>query len=820
MSTLGIEQSSESQCRAFLTPPSRLFGSNERIIAQNMESIRVDICYRPLRIAWAIGAGDIQGFRSAARTSNALWGGRFNPIIVVDQQEEAQDLVNLFRVDVILPIGDSDAVRTFVKRFPYLVKPFMEDSIFFGNADYGSPSRILDIHNALVHLSSKPEWETIKKGQFRLYTWKPDDSLADVFLMHLGEYPSASEVGIDYRELVKNAAEATEIEIDSAGKLPADTFEHPSISFLSRCGLQRHYSIRSAGWDGPGFYSGDAGNLDDLVTCWNLRAANIPVLFVDPNHLDRYGDTIAEWDKAMRQMVSGRRFDFERGLALWARVDDASNTQDGLDKIMKPFQGRASVMCRITTDTWKGASVCPPMMHFGEISMLGMVGTEFGRPAISFALEKKPFNEDAWFRIQTLVASVSFIGGLYGDEQHTLVPPFVPELNEFYARAMFFHYDKLRIEPGRIGLLVDVSDTAASLYPLSIDDLVERIFAFAGFSSKPSEGGLIARQLIAQLGGVDRARAFKIPGVRRLLKTYSPTAPFTENSALQLIGCRDPDDPAASFKDHENLYIEPRPGDTKLTPAAVFAFLVEKGLFRIGAELTCPNCRLPSWIALDALRQQVVCELCGHGFDATRQLIDEEWRYRRSGVLGKERNAQGAIPVVLTLQQFEFNLGGLHEGMYSTSLDLTPKAGFDLPKCEVDFVWLIPRPYPERTVVMIGECKDRGGDRKKGRDSGTIDNEDIENLRRAADALPNKRFQTFIVLAKLCPFTADEIAIAKTLNNRYRRRVIMLTARELEPLHFFDRTKLEFKDIKGYGHSVEDLANAAATMYFKDAPPS
>jgi hypothetical protein len=131
-----------------------------------------------------------------------------------------------------------------------------------------------------------------------------------------------------------------------------------------------------------------------------------------------------------------------------------------------------------------------------------------------------------------------------------------------------------------------------------------------------SDGGLIARQLIAQLGGVDRARAFKIPGVRRLLKTYSPTAPFTKKSAVQLIGCEDPDNPDASFKDHENLYIEPRHGDTKLTPAAVFAFLVEKGLFRIGAELQCPNCRLASWTALDVLKQRVVCELCGHEFDA------------------------------------------------------------------------------------------------------------------------------------------------------------------------------------------------------------
>ena len=734
-------------------------------------------------------------------------------------EQEAEDLVNLFRVDVILPIGDSEAVRTFPNRFPYLIKPFFHEHIFMGSGEYGSPSQILDIHNALVHLQRKPEWDAVKKRQVRLYTWKPDDPLADVFLMHLGKYPSRDEVSIDYRELFRNAAEAAELEIDPTSTLPADTFEHPSISFFSRCGLQAHYSTAAGGWDRPGFYSGDAGNLDDLVSCWNLRAANIPVLFVDPNHIGRYGDTIPSWDKVVRQMVSGRRFEFEKGPALWARVDAAKNTQEGLNEILKPFQGKTSTVYRLATDVWRGNSIRPPMMHLGEVSTLGIVGAEFGKPRISFALEGKPFNGDAWFHTQTLVASVSFIGGLYGDEQHTLIPPFIPELNEFYARTIFFEYSKLRSEPERVGLVIHASDTSASISALPVADLVERIFDLAGFSSKLSNGGLTARQLIAQLGGVDRARAFKIPGVRRLLKTYGPTVPFTKKSALQLIGCKDPENPDASFKDHENLYVEPRPHDTKLTPAAVFAFLVEKGLFRIGAELTCPNCRLPSWTALDMLKQRVVCELCGHEFDATRQLINEDWQYRRSGVLGKERNAQGAIPVVLTLQQFKANLGGpSHEQMYSPSLDLVPRAGFDLPECEIDFMWLIPGSSLDRDVALIGECKDRGGDREKGKDFGTVDARDIENLRRVADALPHKRFETFIVLAKLCPFTADEIALAKTLNGKYRQRAILLTARELEPYHFFDRTKLEFKDIDPYAHSAEDLARATDTMYFKDAP--
>lgn len=48
-----------------------------------METIRVNICYRPLRIAWALHSRDREAFREAVRLTHTLWGGRFNPIIMV-----------------------------------------------------------------------------------------------------------------------------------------------------------------------------------------------------------------------------------------------------------------------------------------------------------------------------------------------------------------------------------------------------------------------------------------------------------------------------------------------------------------------------------------------------------------------------------------------------------------------------------------------------------------------------------------------------------------------------------------------------------------
>src|SRR5437879_5505469 len=257
----------------------------------SVESIRVDISYRPLRIGWAIRAGDVDAFRSAARLSFALWGGRFNPIIVVDQEELAQNLVDLFCLDMIIPVGDSDIVKSFPQRFQHLFNPLFPHEVFIGDGAGGARSQVLDIHNALVHLQMKPEWEAVKKKGVRVYSWAPDDPLADVFLIQFGQYPNVDEIHIDYSDLLKKTSEATELKIEVTSKLPADLLQHPSISFLSRYGLERHYTV-PAGWDSPGFYSGDAKNLDDLVCCWNLKAADIPLWFVDPRYMDRYGDTV------------------------------------------------------------------------------------------------------------------------------------------------------------------------------------------------------------------------------------------------------------------------------------------------------------------------------------------------------------------------------------------------------------------------------------------------------------------------------------------------------------------------------------------------
>ena len=226
-------------------------------------------------------------------------------------------------------------------------------------------------------------------------------------------------------------------------------------------------------------------------------------------------------------------------------------------------------------------------------------------------------------------------------------------------------------------------------------------------------------------------------------------------------------------------------------------------------ELDCPTCNLTNWIALDQLRQQNICEYCGTEFDATRQLVGAEFRYRRTGILGFEKNSQGAVPVSLLLQQLMVNFDSPeYDGAYLPSFDLSPKAGVQLPTCETDFAIVLPRNGLQRTQIVIGECKDRGG---------TIDENDVANMQAIADAFPKHRFEVYILFAKLASFTEEEIARAAILNGQYECRVLLLTDQELEPYRFYDRRKNQLKN-ETYASNPEDVARITHRMYFMKPP--
>jgi len=755
-----------------------------------MDTVRVDICYRPLRIGWVISSTDSAALRRVVRLSHALWGGRFNPILLADRPGAAQ-IAEAFRVDFLQAVGNSAEVIQLVERFPHLPTPFSGG--LFVDVFERTEIQVLDVANAMSLLTGSRSSPALHEAAFRHYTWEEADPLADALTQVLGAYPAPTETGRDYLRLFTQAPGVEVEHLDATAAIPASIFEHPTIAYLSRLDLHPHHSVQRGGWDTPGFFVGAADSVEDLVDHWNLRAADIRLLFVDPMHSARFEALIPAWDATLRASAKIRQIPDEEAVAVWSRNPDEAAGH---------FGGRQLLRCRIAGSLWNGLNVRPPMMQLGSASALGFLGSSSeGRPRLTFPLQGKRFNDDLAFCRQHLVASLWF-NGLYGDDLHTLQAPYIPELNDFLAGEMRVEYSRLRVEPGRIGVVIDTADTEASLCALPVPRLIEALLELGGFNATSSRAGLFTRQIIARLGGVHGCNIFKIPGVRRLIKTYGPNRSFDYQAAQQIISQADPEDPRSKLSDFQGLYIERREPGTPLVAKDVLGYLVEKGLFRTGANLLCPTCSLTSWVSVEALAENISCQLCGARFLASRQLIEGGFTFRRSGLLGLERNLHGAIPVALTLHQLYIHLGR-HDGIYSVSLDLVAKEGAKAGRpFELDFVWMRPRPYPKPADLIIGECKG----------AGTVNAADVEHFRAVLDALPPNRVNGFALVAKLGDFTAEERALLVALNGR-EARVILLTTRELEPYRMYERTNAEFK-IHAHGTSPEEMARVTQRVFF------
>jgi hypothetical protein len=325
--------------------------------------------------------------------------------------------------------------------------------------------------------------------------------------------------------------------------------------------------------------------------------------------------------------------------------------------------------------------------------------------------------------------------------------------------------------------------------------LIQEIFKAYGMKAEPSTAGLVGAQLIQQMEGLQGGRVFKITGVRELIEKYRPDQWFTRSAAIQTIGQVDTKG-VPHFEEFEGLYIQQRE-TPKLKPEDAFKYLLDREVFRAGLALKCDRCKLEFWQSIDRLGTKVECEFCGNTFNITTQLRDRDWAYRRSGLFGRDNHQEGGIPVALTLQQIDSALHGL---LYGTGMTLT-SSGASITPCETDFV-VLGKEYDDRLEVGIGECKTRD----------EITEDDVSNLTKVADAFPDNRIRPFIIFSKVSEFTPEEIKRCEKAQEDNRRRVILLSKRELEPFDVFHHTRKEF-DVQAC-ISLQDMADNTNAIYF------
>jgi hypothetical protein len=456
------------------------------------------------------------------------------------------------------------------------------------------------------------------------------------------------------------------------------------------------------------------------------------------------------------------------------------------------------------SDLWSEVELLP-VYEFEEHSVLADVDKRGDGARVSFKEPDKPLPKelDTRVRNQHWVLTVRSYGEHDADDL-TLSPPYIPELNLEYSRWLAHGIGDVRVEREGVGFIEHVTNQNCTLNKLRTREIINGLFSVFGFATGQSRAGLIAERLIRQCGGLEGCRVFKIPGVRRLLESDLVKDGATFGYATNAI--RDMRDTGPTFDAHKGLFIEYRDYREKpdLTTQDVVIYLLKKQLLRAGLRPACPNCTLDVWVPLDSLSDEFRCEYCGHTSVLATQLNNRgDWRFRRSGLLGRPEGEQGAIPVALTLLQL-FRRHELTGGDFLWSTGLTLERG--ALSCEADLAVIERDRFTGATAVILGECKGRF----------PIDDEDVRKLSGTAELLREKSIDCYLLFSKSDEqFTPEELDLFRGLQKR-DFRLILFTAKNLEPYEPYDES---MKDIipHRYGPTLKEMAENSAALYLKQS---
>ena len=248
----------------------------------NMSTTSASIRYRPLRIGFLVRDGVIDDLICAAGLNTLLWGGIHNPIIPVSplKLNSAEQFLDLFSVDVLVPVSESEAISAFMKKHEFLQPPRIyakEEQIFYSRPD--SRKRLIRFLDSLAIANRYREKELVGAGGAMqsncvLPRWNPADALNAVFALQYGFFPKEYDLENDFEDAFLNGLPSEEVTIVKDAAPPAKIAEnlHP-LSFTRELLMQPRDRHRD------GIFFGDENSFEDLITFWNVRASGGVLLF-------------------------------------------------------------------------------------------------------------------------------------------------------------------------------------------------------------------------------------------------------------------------------------------------------------------------------------------------------------------------------------------------------------------------------------------------------------------------------------------------------------------------------------------------------------
>jgi len=342
----------------------------------HMNTLSLRVRYRPIRIGWCVREGNLEDIDRALRMTHTLWGGRYNPLISINNLGSLTGLADIFRVDALFPVCEDNLIQEFLRGMEHLSWPMFQKDLFIDGHDGKVPTLIDVVHSARQIRQDIPA--TVEKipSNARIFEWTDTDSLKYVFLAMFGAYPDSRDIQLDYKEAIGTFLQWKDFLLAVDEPIPNAAFQLLTPSAISSYEL--HWD-RVPTHSHRGFYVGDCGDFRDIVDFWNLRAAGMELVFYDSKHAKRL-QGLRDAYRGILDKPKAAPPDLENFISVWTRSAD----------VQFPIRDFGEqVLIRIPR--WDRSDFVPPLCYWTESTVLATISDSWEhRPAASFLLPEKP----------------------------------------------------------------------------------------------------------------------------------------------------------------------------------------------------------------------------------------------------------------------------------------------------------------------------------------------------------------------------------------------------------------------------------------------
>lgn len=667
---------------------------------------------RPLRLALLVNPAIREDLQRAIEISSTFWGGCLNPIIPCfrgrvpsfwsrerapkpkSAREIADGYLDCFDPDLIVPVSDDlDSRFTIGNREVVTPAELFGNVLKSGSVGYGVGA--VELAQYLADKEFKFKRTTPLDFILPNVSGPHKTFLSSVF----GAWPS--EINGLIKQYFGPHLGLTEPTISVRN---FETFLEGKYLFPRRVGLREiDYNPRDAC-----IYCLDATKSIDIIDFWNLRAAGG---YVIPAPKQAFSSAaLRAWVKEFvesnysEEHRSFRHTTFQVGRTL--READVKQFIAAIG-VSPPEDPTKDFKCATRTwyprlwDKWARENTNERSVSFyagdSETSFSG----DGGRVDLKTLTPAFP----SWSSWEKSVLCVNEIGySIFGSP--TPMAEVLPEgSRQLAANVLFSGINEVRL--ARSGLTYSIRPNASriSFQVPEAEPFMLSWLRTLGWNAELSSPGLLAKQVLARLKGMDGIHAIDSERLLRLLDRLAseklehnqPGAPRSPKWIAE-----------SALTNEANLIIKEK---TLFFDAPRYVRrLVESSVVGLGLELHCPTCLRWMWRSVDTLSANIECEQCLTSFPIAHAPKEERvWSYKPTGPFNVRNFAGGAYPVLFALKFFE----GTHRR--STTPLLSFRAKKENLDCEVDLAlfcedgrWDAPR-----HELLLVECKAYDAFRKK-----------------------------------------------------------------------------------------------------------